>query len=131
IARGTWSGVPVAVKVLTKQAEASTLHGLAELWTSLRHAHVLQTFGVSPLDADPLYTVTQFQPAGNVLTFLNQNPHVDRAKILFLQVYDVVVGMEYLHARNIVHGSLKPNNILINADGGACISDYGMIQVQT
>ncbi|KAJ6452288.1 hypothetical protein C8R45DRAFT_847932 [Mycena sanguinolenta] len=36
--------------------------------------------------------------------------------------------MQYLHARGVVHGSLKPNNILVG-DGRACISDYGMVEV--
>ncbi|KAJ7181435.1 hypothetical protein C8R43DRAFT_870009, partial [Mycena crocata] len=31
----------------------------------------------------------------------------------------------------VVHGSLKPKNILIQADGQACISDYGLVEVQT
>ncbi|KAJ7364728.1 hypothetical protein DFH08DRAFT_682173, partial [Mycena albidolilacea] len=31
----------------------------------------------------------------------------------------------------IVHGSLKPTNILTRVNGTACISDYGMIEVQT
>ncbi|KAJ7262791.1 hypothetical protein B0H12DRAFT_1012526 [Mycena haematopus] len=38
--------------------------------------------------------------------------------------------MQYLHARGVVHGSLKPANILVG-DGRACVSDYGMIEVQT
>ncbi|KAJ6510423.1 kinase-like domain-containing protein, partial [Mycena sanguinolenta] len=101
-----------------------------ELWTSLRHPNVLQMFGMSPLDADPLYVVTQFQPDGNVMRFLERNPNVDRVKIVSPGVYDTVLGMQYLHARGVVHGSLKPNNILVG-DGRACISDYGMVEVQT
>ncbi|KAJ7831967.1 kinase-like domain-containing protein, partial [Mycena leptocephala] len=97
------------------------------LWTSLRHVNVLQMFGVSSLDADPLYVVTQFQPDGNVTSFIEQHAETDRAKI----VYDVAFGMQYLHGRGVVHGSLKPTNILIRVDGKACISDYGMIEVQT
>ncbi|KAJ7149694.1 hypothetical protein C8R46DRAFT_829608, partial [Mycena filopes] len=33
--------------------------------------------------------------------------------------------------RGVIHGSLKPTNILIRVDGRACVSDYGMIEVQT
>ncbi|KAJ7074507.1 hypothetical protein C8F01DRAFT_1010854 [Mycena amicta] len=127
IALGHWRGSPIAVKVLSKQAESTVLHERGELWTSLRHANVLQTFGISPTDADPLYVVTVHQSNGNAMDFLKQNPRVDRSKI----VYDVVLGMQYLHSRGVVHGSLKPSNILIGADGAACISDYGMVEVQT
>ncbi|KAJ7119484.1 hypothetical protein C8R44DRAFT_877912 [Mycena epipterygia] len=127
IAQGRWRNSLVIVKVLSKQAEPSALHERGELWTSLRHRNVLQMFGVSPLDADPLYVVTQFHPNGNVLRFLERNPHADRARI----VSDIAYGMQYLHARGVVHGSLKPTNILINGDGTACVSDCGMIEVQT
>ncbi|KAK7018606.1 kinase domain-containing protein [Favolaschia claudopus] len=127
LAQGNWRNSPVIVKVLSKQTEPSVLHQRGELWTSLRNEHVLQTFGVSPLDADPLYVVTQLQTNGNVMRFLEQNPDVERAKI----AHDVVLGMQYLHARGVVHGSLKPANILIGEDGNACVSDYGMIEVQT
>ncbi|KAJ6589090.1 hypothetical protein B0H19DRAFT_1102869 [Mycena capillaripes] len=127
IAQGKWRNSLVCVKVLSKAAESDTLHARGELWTSLRHPNVLQMFGVSPLDADPLYVVIQFQPDGHVLRFLERNPNADRAKI----VYDVALGMEYLHGRGVVHGSLKPTNILMGVDGKACVSDYGMIEVQT
>ncbi|KAJ7714085.1 hypothetical protein B0H16DRAFT_1340891, partial [Mycena metata] len=33
--------------------------------------------------------------------------------------------------RNVVHGSLKPTNILMEVGGKACVADYGMIEVQT
>jgi hypothetical protein len=39
-------------------------------------------FGVSSLDADPLYVVTQFQPDGNVTSFIEQHAETDRAKIV-------------------------------------------------
>ncbi|KAJ7075996.1 hypothetical protein B0H15DRAFT_805837 [Mycena belliarum] len=118
IAQGRWRNTLVIVKALSKQAEAS-------LWTSLLpHPNVLQIFGVSPSDADPLYLVNQFQPNGNVLRFLQQSPQTDRSKI-------VPCGMQYLHAHGVVHGSLKPTNVLVDADGTACVSDCGMVEVQT
>ncbi|KAF7290544.1 Protein kinase domain-containing protein [Mycena indigotica] len=145
IAQGVWKGKAVVVKVLSKQAEAELLYERAELWTSLQHDNVLQTLGLSPADADPLYTVTPHQTNGNVMAYLKQNSAVDRAKIVRgtvstsvslltlsgKQVYDVVLGMQYLHSRGVVHGSLKPVNILIGLDGSACVSDYGMVEVQT
>ncbi|KAJ7640158.1 hypothetical protein B0H17DRAFT_1023203 [Mycena rosella] len=127
IAQGRWRNSLVIVKVLSKQAEAGALHERGQLWTSLHHPNVLQMFGISPLDADPLYVVTQFQTNGNVMRFLQQNPHADRAKI----VSDIACGMQYIHANSVVHGNLKPVNVLISADGSACISDCGMIEVQT
>nr|GAT54379.1 predicted protein [Mycena chlorophos] len=126
LSQATWKNAPVVVKILSEQAEATILAEKGELWTSLRHENVLQTFGISPVDAEPLYFVMPHLPNSNVMAFLKQNPSVDRAKI----VYDVVLGCQYLHSRGVVHGGLRPSNILIGADGSACVSDYGLVEVQ-
>ncbi|KAJ6577746.1 hypothetical protein B0H19DRAFT_1253057 [Mycena capillaripes] len=127
VAQGRWKNSLVAVKILHEQAEPSALHARGELWSSLQHANVLQVFGVSSRDADPAYVITQFQPEGNVNHFLKRHPKMDREKIVF----DVALGLQYLHARGVVHGSLQPTNILMTMDGTACLADYGMIELQT
>ncbi|KAJ7058381.1 hypothetical protein C8F01DRAFT_1303915 [Mycena amicta] len=88
------------VKVLSKQADPADLQARGELWTSLRHPNVLQMFGVSPPDADPLYLVTQFQPDGNVSKYFMVHSEVDRSQIII----DIALGMQYLHARGVAMG---------------------------
>ncbi|KAJ7037062.1 hypothetical protein C8F04DRAFT_1393846 [Mycena alexandri] len=127
LVRGQWRDSLVIVKVLAEEVEPTELHSRGELWTSLQHDNVLQMFGASPVDADPLYVVIQCQRNGSVTEFLRRNMQADRAKI----VYDVALGMQYLHGHGVVHGGLKPPNILIKDDGTACISDYAMVEVQS
>lgn len=38
-------------------------------------------------------------------------------------IYQIAEGMKYIHFRNIIHGNLKPTNILIGLDGKIKISD--------
>jgi hypothetical protein len=40
-------------------------------------------------------------------------------------IRDVLLGLDYLHSNGVVHGDLKPDNLLIGADGHAKISDFG------
>ncbi|KAL8204718.1 hypothetical protein R6Q57_010341 [Mikania cordata] len=42
---------------------------------------------------------------------------------------DIVSGLIYLHAHNIVHGDIKPDNLLITATGTVKIADFSVSQV--
>jgi serine/threonine protein kinase len=38
----------------------------------------------------------------------------------------IVVGMRFIHSRNIIHHNLKPSNVLLNGQGHPLITDFGM-----
>ncbi|XP_047330431.1 serine/threonine-protein kinase GRIK1 [Impatiens glandulifera] len=42
---------------------------------------------------------------------------------------DIVSGLIYLHAHNIVHGDIKPDNLLVTASGNVKIGDFSVSQV--
>ncbi|XWS73707.1 hypothetical protein CRYUN_Cryun02cG0151500 [Craigia yunnanensis] len=44
-------------------------------------------------------------------------------------VRDIVSGLMYLHAHNIVHGDIKPDNLLITSMGTVKIGDFSVSQV--
>uniref|UniRef100_A0A1D1YUU5 non-specific serine/threonine protein kinase n=1 Tax=Anthurium amnicola TaxID=1678845 RepID=A0A1D1YUU5_9ARAE len=42
---------------------------------------------------------------------------------------DIVAGLMYLHAHNIVHGDIKPDNLLVTSSGKVKIGDFSVSQV--
>ncbi|EPS59917.1 hypothetical protein M569_14888, partial [Genlisea aurea] len=42
---------------------------------------------------------------------------------------DVVSGLMYLHDHNVVHGDIKPDNLLVTASGTVKIGDFSVSQV--
>ncbi len=39
---------------------------------------------------------------------------------------DMLRGLGYLHELGMIHGDIKPSNVLIGGDGQACLTDYGV-----
>jgi [calcium/calmodulin-dependent protein kinase] kinase len=42
---------------------------------------------------------------------------------------DVVAGLMYLHAHNVIHGDIKPDNLLVTSTGRVKIGDFSVSQV--
>jgi mitogen-activated protein kinase 15 len=41
-------------------------------------------------------------------------------------IWQVVVGLNYLHSRKLIHRDLKPSNLLINSDSSVKLCDFGL-----
>ncbi|KAG8916193.1 hypothetical protein FRC01_003307 [Tulasnella sp. 417] len=47
-----------------------------------------------------------------------------------IRILEVAYGLSYLHTQDIIHGSVKPSNILVQDDGRAIISDFSLTKLQ-
>ncbi|KAF5205452.1 Mitogen-activated protein kinase kinase kinase [Thalictrum thalictroides] len=122
---GKWKGSDVAIK----RIKASCFAGrpsererlIADFWkealilSSLHHPNVVSFYGIVRDGPDrSLATVTEFMVNGSLKQFLQKKDRtIDRRKRLLIAM-DAAFGMEYLHAKNIVHFDLKCENLLVN-----------------
>lgn len=67
----------------------------------------------------------QYYHRGSVKTLLGKQEPLSWLTIqdLFRQL---ATALAYLHERGVVHGDIKPSNILIADDGRPVISDFGI-----
>ncbi|KAG8913619.1 hypothetical protein FRC00_001984 [Tulasnella sp. 408] len=48
-----------------------------------------------------------------------------------IPIYEIAQGLQYLHSEGIIHGSLKPSNILVQDNGSAILSDFSLAKLAT
>ncbi|KAJ3347169.1 hypothetical protein GGF32_007018 [Allomyces javanicus] len=126
----TWvgSGTKVAIKRLLPlegrlQADRPVLELVTKeacIWSSLRHPHVLPLLGVS-LKSDPPFLVMPLMEGGDLTLYSRGKPPHEHLRLL----HEAAQGMAYLHSKNILHGDLKGNNVLVDGFGRAQVADFG------
>ncbi|KAG8918898.1 hypothetical protein FRC01_001592, partial [Tulasnella sp. 417] len=71
------------------------------------------------------YMVSEFAAKGNVIHYLEND---ETASVLAL-IRDSAAAIEYLHVqRGLVHGDIKPTNILVSWDGRALLCDFSTVK---
>ncbi|GFP96231.1 dual specificity protein kinase shka [Phtheirospermum japonicum] len=142
---GKWRGSDVAIKRIKKscftgrQSEQERLTmefwREAEILSKLHHPNVVAFYGVvQDGPGGTLATVTEFMVDGSLRhVLLRKDRHLDRRKRLIIAM-DAAFGMEYLHAKNIVHFDLKCDNLLVNLKDPSrpiCkVGDFGLSKIK-
>lgn len=71
-----------------------------------------------------LYLVMDFLPGGELFTTLRKQGRFDEPRTIFYAA-EILLAIECLHSHNIIYRDLKPENVLLDAEGHIRITDFG------
>eukprot|EP00353_Schmidingerella_taraikaensis_P007771 CAMPEP_0185576138 /NCGR_PEP_ID=MMETSP0434-20130131/7129_1 /TAXON_ID=626734 ORGANISM="Favella taraikaensis, Strain Fe Narragansett Bay" /NCGR_SAMPLE_ID=MMETSP0434 /ASSEMBLY_ACC=CAM_ASM_000379 /LENGTH=387 /DNA_ID=CAMNT_0028193221 /DNA_START=72 /DNA_END=1238 /DNA_ORIENTATION=+ len=77
------------------------------------------------LDAANLYMVLDLCPGGDLAHHLSVREMFEESEARFF-VAEVVLAIEYIHSLNVIYRDMKPENILVGADGHIKLADFGL-----
>ncbi|CAN9515388.1 unnamed protein product [Ophioblennius macclurei] len=129
--KGKWHG-DVAVKILkvtdpTPEQFQAFRNEVAVL-RKTRHVNILLFMGY--MTKDNLAIVTQWCEGSSLYKHL----HVLETNFKMIQLIDIArqtaQGMDYLHAKNIIHRDMKSNNIFLHEGLTVKIGDFGLATVK-
>ena len=128
LARDTRLDRRVALKILNRsdeQASADTLQE-ARLASSLDHRYICAVYDVGEADAGgegPPYIAMEYVDGLSLAEGLEGGPLEPLMTLRFAA--HLCEALAYAHEHGVVHGDIKPSNVLITPDAEAKLADFG------
>ncbi|MED6244461.1 Rik1-associated factor 1 [Ataeniobius toweri] len=130
--KGKWHG-DVAVKILKvtdpTPEQLQAFRNEVAVLRKTRHVNILLFMGY--MTKDNLAIVTQWCEGSS----LYKHIHVLETNFTMIQLIDIArqtaQGMDYLHAKNIIHRDMKSNNIFLHEGLTVKIGDFGLATVKS
>lgn len=123
--KGKWVGTEVAVKVIKRAISyKNEVLKEAHLHATLRHPNIVTLMGVSFRKKDIAF-VTELVN-GNCLQYFIDEEITLHEETTSKVVAGIIKGVAYLHEVKVVHGDVKPANILVSQEMHAKICDFGI-----
>jgi eukaryotic-like serine/threonine-protein kinase len=129
----TTLGREVAVKVLHPhlaghQESRARLEREAQAVAKLHHDNILEIFDYSGPDSPESFIVTEFIHGPTLTTFLKDHP-IPLPEVAAMIASEVARALEHAHGLGVIHRDVKPENVMIRADGIVKLTDFGIAQI--
>jgi serine/threonine-protein kinase len=115
ILRGQFASDPSYVERFQREAQAAA---------SFAHPNIIDIYDVGEVNDSP-YIVMEYIPGDTLKEIIETEGPFDPDDVAAL-IEQVAAGLDYAHARGIIHRDVKPQNILVTREGLAKVVDFGI-----
>ena len=125
---------PVAVKVLQKELGADEafvekFKKEAQSAARLVHPNIVQVYSYGICDSMP-YMAMELAAGGSLFTMMGANPGKTDIQRVLKICQQIALALQCASDQGVVHGDVKPENILFDANGNAKLVDFGLAAMQ-
>jgi serum/glucocorticoid-regulated kinase 2 len=118
-----------AMKILKKkhiEKKKQEAHILTErnVLVEVSHPFIIKLYS-SFQTPEKLFFVLEYCPGGELFGVLSKKSRFSEEQTKFYAA-QIVLALEYLHERDIIYRDLKPENVLIDAEGYIRLTDFGL-----
>lgn len=100
----------------------------AQMIASLSHIHILKVFDYGQQD-DVVYLVMELLTGGSLARLIQTKGALSLQEAARL-LRQMASALDYAHGRGIIHRDMKPENVLLDSDGNAFITDFGIAKLR-
>lgn len=129
----------VAIKILKKRhlkkipGGENSVKKEINVLKKLHHQHIVELLEFFTIDEkEKMYIVLEYVGGGTLQGLVERAPDgklpLRQAQAIFRQLLD---GLEFIHNNMVIHGDIKPDNLMFTEDGVLKMSDFGVAEELT
>ncbi|MCC7205915.1 MAG: serine/threonine protein kinase, partial [Anaerolineae bacterium] len=99
------------------QREAKTIAGMS-------HPHIVKVFDYGRQN-DMIYLVMELLTGGSLNELIRTRGALP-LQVILRTIDQIAQALDYAHRRGIVHRDMKPQNVLLDENGNAFLTDFGI-----
>ena len=134
-ARDTVLGRTVALKTLVHSFGAPTEQKQflreAQIVSQLSHPAIVNLYDVGVEDGNVAYLVMEYVPGKTLQQVLSESTGPMPIPRACAWISDLAGALHRAHRSGVIHGDIKPANILVTDDGKVKLSDFGIARFAT
>ncbi|RJP78057.1 MAG: serine/threonine protein kinase [Candidatus Zixiibacteriota bacterium] len=120
---------PVLIKELRPDLlrEADILNRFrreAEVCARIKHENIVDIYDCS-IQPDRVFLVMEYVAGCSLADLIQRHPQPPLPLILAV-MHQILRGLAYAHAQQVIHRDIKPGNILVSREGWVKITDFGL-----